>query len=444
MSNELNKVAIIGGGPTGIGVARELLEGGIDVDLYEAEGDFGGVWNAEAACGRTYDSLHLISPKFNTQVPDFPMPDDYPPYPNHRQMLDYIRSYAKAFGIYERAHFNAAVQSLTPEGDGWRLTTSAGHDAFYPLVVVCNGLQRVPRYPDPAYLGRFDGEVLHACDYKSADQLRGKRVLVVGGGNSGCDIAVDASRTAKRVLHSTRRGYYYQPKFVYGKPTPQWMMELGNKFASKEEMLAYIEEVFRMAGYDGTDYGLPKPDHPIDGAHPVMNSLLLYAIGHGDVAPKGDIAEFAGKTVRFQDGSTGEVDVVLYATGYRRDFPFLDSELLEWKGGIPDLFLHSTPRNLDNILFMGFINAAGGLGDGLKTQGAFTLKYAKALFGKTAGLERFLAAKKIDTPDLGQNHFIDSYRHQWEADLWKLLGHMRHYRDMLDEEVTSSEEVPAA
>lgn len=444
MSGGLNKVAIIGGGPTGIGVARELLEGGIDVDLFEAESDFGGVWNADAGCGRTYDSLHLISPKFNTQVPDFPMPDDYPPYPNHRQMLDYIRSYAKAFGIYERTHFNAAVETLTPEGNGWRLTTSAGHDAFYSLVVVCNGLQRVPRYPDPAYPGHFDGEVLHARDYKSADQLRGKRVLVVGGGNSGCDIAVDASRTAKRVLHSTRRGYYYQPKFVYGKPTPQWMMELGNKFASKEEMLAYIEEVFRMAGYDGTDYGLPQPDHPIDGAHPVMNSLLLYAIGHGDVAPKGDIAEFAGKTVRFQDGSTGEVDVVLYATGYGRDFPFLDSSLLEWKGGIPDLFLHSVPRNLDNILFMGFINAAGGLGDGLKTQGLFALNYAEALFGKTTGLERFLAAKKTDTPDLGQKYFIDSYRHQWEADLWKLLGHMRHYRDMLDEEVATPEEVSAA
>ncbi len=443
MSSLPQKVAIIGGGPTGIGVARELIAGGITVDLYEAESDFGGVWNGDAPCGRAYESLHLISPKFNTQVPDFPMPEDYPAYPNHRQMLAYIRSYAKAFGVYERAHFNAGVETLTPEGDGWRLKTSAGDNEVYPLVIVCNGLQRVPRYPEPPYPGKFDGEVMHVRDYKSAEQLKGKRVLVVGGGNSGCDIAVDAIRTAASVLHSTRRGYYYQPKFIDGKPTPQWMMELGNKFATKEETLAYIEEVFRLAGYDGADYGLPRPDYPLDGAHPVMNSLLLYHIGHGDITPKGDVAGFEGKTVRFQDGSTAEVDLLLYATGYSRDFPFLDRNLLEWKGDIPDLFLHSTPRNVDNILFMGFINAAGGLGDGLKTQGLFVLNYARALFGRTRGLERFLAAKKSDTPDLGQTYFIDSYRHQWEADLWKLLNHMRRYRDMLADNAPAHQEEPA-
>lgn len=443
MSNTQRTVAIIGGGPTGIGVARELIDGGVPVDIFEAESDFGGVWNAEAACGRAYKSLHLISPKFNTQVPDFPMPEEYPAYPNHRQMLAYIRSYAKAFGLYERAHFNSKVEDLRPEGKGWRIRTSAGHDAFYPLVIVCNGLQRVPRFPEPACPGHFAGKVMHANDYKSADQLEGRRILIVGGGNSGCDIAVDAIRTAETVLHSTRRGYYYQPKFIDGKPTPQWMMELGNKFDSKEETLAYIGEVFRLAGYDGADYGLPRPDYPLDAAHPVMNSLLLYHIGHGDITPKGGISRFDGNTVHFTDGSTESVDTILYATGYRRDFPFLDKETLEWKGDIPDLFLHSTPRNLDNILFMGFINAAGGLGDGLKTQGLFVLNYAKAYFGRTPGLKRFLAAKKTDTPDLGQNYFIDSYRHQWEADLWKLLSHMRRYRDMLVEEMPVKEEEPA-
>ena len=431
MGDMTARVAIIGGGPTGIGVARELIAGGIAFDLYEAEADFGGVWNGEAACGRTYRSLHLISPKFNTQLPDFPMPEDYPPYPDHRQMLAYIRACAREFGLYAHTRFNAAVETLVPEGDGWRLTSAAGHDAHYRLVVVCNGLQRVPRFPEPAYPGRFDGEVLHAHGYKSADQLRGKKILVVGGGNSGCDIAVDAIRTAESVHHSTRRGYYYQPKFIDGKPTPQWMMELGNRFASKAETLAYIEAVFRLAGYDGADYGLPRPDYPLDGAHPVMNSLLLYHIGHGDVVPKGDVSGFHGNSARFVDGSEAAFDLVLYATGYRRDFPFLDPGLLQWKGDIPDLFLHSTPRNHDNLLFMGFINAAGGLGDGLKTQGLFVLSYARALFGRTAGLERFLAAKRTDAPDLGQGYFIQSYRHQWEADLWKLLGHMRRYRDML-------------
>ena len=114
-------IAIIGGGPTGIGVARELAGAWLQVQIYEAESDFGGVWNSGAACGRTYDSLHLISPKFNTQVADFPMPEDYPPYPNHRLMLRYIRDHAKAHGVYGRTHFNAPVQKLEPISGGSEL-----------------------------------------------------------------------------------------------------------------------------------------------------------------------------------------------------------------------------------------------------------------------------------------------------------------------------------
>src|ERR1700710_1825425 len=115
MKSSFRKIAIIGGGPTGIGVARELRDGGIDFDIFEAEADFGGVWNRDAACGRAYDSLHLISPKFNTQVQDFPMPDDYPAYPGHRLMLQYLRSYAQAHGLYPKTRFNAPVERLAPE-----------------------------------------------------------------------------------------------------------------------------------------------------------------------------------------------------------------------------------------------------------------------------------------------------------------------------------------
>jgi hypothetical protein len=427
----MSQVAIIGGGPTGIGVARELVDAGIDVTIFEAEADFGGVWNSDAACGRTYASLHLISPKFNTQVQDYPMPEEYPVYPSHALMLRYIRDYARQFGLYDRAHFNAKVERLVPDGTAWRIVAADGYDARFPLVVICNGLQRVPALPNPPYPGQFEGQSLHSSDYKSPDQVRGRRVLVIGGGNSGCDLAVDAVHGAARVVHSMRRGYHFQPKFIDGKPTPQWMMELGARFGSKAETMAYIEEVFRFAGYDGAAYGLPRPDHALDAAHPVMNTLVLHHIGHGDIVPKPDVAAFEGNDIRFVDGSIETIDTIIYATGYQRNFPFLDPALLEWKSGIPDLFLHSVPRNHDALLFMGFINAAGGLGDGLKTQGLFVRDYARALFGRTEGLRRFLAAKRIDVPDLGQDQFIASHRHLWEADLWKLLAQMRAYRDML-------------
>jgi len=427
------KLCIIGGGPLGVGLGRELNEGGIDYDLYETESDFGGVWNGEGKSGRIYPSLHLISPKFNTQVPDFPMPDHYPVYPNHRLMLDYIRSYARAYGVYDRAVFNTSVTWLEPAGEGWDVELSTGERRHYSFVAVCNGAQRRPRYPDPAYPGTFAGEVLHSMEYKSPDQIRGKRVLVVGAGNSGCDIAVDAAHHGIEVHHSTRRGYHYYPKFVGGKPTPQWMLQLGNKFKSREETMAYIQQVFKLAGYDGVDYGLPKPDHPIDAAHPIMNSQILYHIGHGDIQPHDDVARFDGNAVRFKDGTTAEVDVVIYATGYDRDFPFIDPALLAWKSGIPDLFIHIAPRNLDNIFFLGFVNAAAGLGDGLRLSGQFVRSYIAARAGKTGGYRRFIQAKQEDDPDLGQSYYLDSHRHLWEVDFWKFIKCARQYRDMLDE-----------
>ena len=154
------KVAIIGGGPTGIGVARELVAGGVEVDLYEAESDFGGVWNADAACGRAYDSLHLISPKFNTQAPDFPMPEDYPPYPNHRLMLRYIRDFARASGLYERTRFEAlgsGPETLAQLAEGGIRFHSVLKNARRPLVIVGQGA-----------LARTDGAAVLALAAKIA------------------------------------------------------------------------------------------------------------------------------------------------------------------------------------------------------------------------------------------------------------------------------------
>ncbi len=257
-------------------------------------------------------------------------------------------------------------------------------------------------------------------------------MLVIGAGNSGCDIAVDASHHGAEVHHSTRRGYHYYPKFIGGKTTPQWLLQLGNKFASREETMAYVQQVFKIAGFDGADYGLRRPDHKLDAAHPIMNSQILYHIGHGDILPRDDVARFDGRVVHFRDGARAEVDVVIYATGYDRDFPFIDPALLSWKAGIPDLFIHIAPRNFDNIFFFGFVNAAAGLGDGLRLQGQFVRSYIAAYAGNTAGYRRFIAAKQNDEPDLGQDYFIGSHRHLWEVDFWKFLKIARYYRDMLD------------
>jgi hypothetical protein len=145
------------------------------------------------------------------------------------------------------------------------------------------------------------------------------------------------------------------------------------------------------------------------------------------------VARFEGPVVHFTDGSRAEVDLVLYATGYDRDFPFLDPALLPWKNGIPDLFIHIVPRALHTLFFFGFVNAAAGLGDGLRLQGQFVRSYIRAWEGRTAGWRRFLQAKLQDEPDLGQDRFVESHRHLWEVDFWKYIRCARAYREMLDE-----------
>lgn len=426
----MNKICIVGGGPSGVSLGKEFSESGIDYVLYEGESDFGGVWNEQGECGRVYESAHLISSKGITQLMDYPMPEEYPHYPSHKQVLTYWRSVAKEFGVYDKTQFNSKVTSVSRSGEGWMVTAN-DESTYFDFVFICNGLQRKARYPKQLDLSQFGGETLHSLDYKGRVQIEGKRVLVVGGGNSGCDIAVDCVHYCPEVYHSTRRGYYYQPKFMNGMPTPDWMLSLGNKFESKEESVAYIEQAFKFAGYDGTDYGLPKPDHPLDQAHPILNSQILYHTGHGSIAPKKDVVGFEGKTIRFEDGSEAEVDLIIFATGYDRDFAFIEEGLLEFKQGVPDFFLHAVPKNIDNLLFIGFINSATGFGSFIKSSAEFSKEYVTAYFNKKKGLKEFNDAKQSLVPDMGQKNFLDSYRHLWEVDLWKYLREMNYYTDML-------------
>lgn len=427
----MKKIGIIGGGPSGISLGKEFSEANIKYDLYESESDFGGVWNQKENCGRVYESAHLISSKGITQLMDFPMPENYPHYPNHQLVLKYWRSVADKFEVYQNTRFNSKVISLTQEGNGWRLKTENGDSEYYDIVFVCNGLQRKERFPKQVKLEKFTGEIIHSLEYKGAKQIENKKVLVVGGGNSGCDIAVDCVHYSKEVYHSTRRGYYYQPKFINGKPTPDWMLSLGNKFQSKEESIAYIEQVFKLAGYDGTDYGLPKPDYPIDQAHPILNSQILYHIGHGSITSKGDLQELNGNSAIFEDGSFEEIDTVIFATGYDRDFTFIEKDILDFKKGIPDLFLHVVPKKVDNLLFIGFINSATGFGSFIKSSAVFSKEYVQAYFENKQGLHEFNKIKSNVIPDLGQKDFLDSHRHLWEVDLWKYLKELNYYTDML-------------
>lgn len=355
-------VAVIGAGPHGLSALKALLQVGIPADGFERAGDLGGNWNFGGPTSRVYESTHLISSKPFTQFPDFPMPDDYPDYPSHRQVKAYFEAYAAHFGLRERISFDTSVEMVSAVGDRWDVTVrQQGREVTlrYDGVVVANGHNWSPKVP--AYPGEFGGEILHSAEYKSAAQVRGRRVLVVGAGNTGCDIAVEAAQNATATFHSTRRGYYYNPKFVFGKPSDQIADQLlAMRVPLPARRLAFAATLRTTMG-KFESFGLQKPDHAFFETHPIVNQQLVYYVGHGDITPKPDVDHFDAAGAVFTDGTRADVDVVVFATGYLAVFPFLaDPAALDAERSRPRLALQMASPNSRTLWLSGLIQPDSG------------------------------------------------------------------------------------
>ncbi len=362
-------VCVIGAGASGLTAIKNLKEYGFGVDCYERETGVGGAWNWRHDRSPVYASTHLISSKPLTQYPDFPMPDTWPDYPHHSQLLSYLERYADHFGLRSDIWFGTEVVRVEPaEGQRWDVTTrstggyGAERTSRYAAVVVANGHNWSPKLPAYDGLDEFRGQVIHASAYKDVTQLRGKRVLVVGGGNTGCDIAVEAGQQAVRCWHSTRRGYWYAPKYVFGRPADQ----VNDRVRALRLPLRLRQWLFHrtlnLTVGDLTRFGLPKPDHRIYETHPIANSQLIYYIGHGTITPVPDVARFGRNSVTLTDGAEIEPDLVVLATGYLPRFEFLVPEILGNDGsGRPALYLNAFPRRHPTLAVAGLLQSDSGL-----------------------------------------------------------------------------------
>jgi hypothetical protein len=360
-------VCVIGAGGSGLAAIKNLREQGFSVDCYERETSVGGAWNWRHDRSPVYASTHLISSRPLTEFPDFPMPDDWPDYPHHSQLLGYLERYAEHFGLGDSIWFGTEVVAVTGVGDGrWDVTTrSTGGGAEriqrYAAVVVANGHNWSPK-PLPVDTSAYRGQVIHSSAYKDPAQLRGRKVLVVGGGNTGCDIAVEAAQQAATVWHSTRRGYWYAPKYVFGRPADQVngkMLQLRLPLRLRQWL---YHRTLRLTVGDATRFGLPRPDHRPYESHPVVNSQLVYYVGHGRITPLPDVTRFEGSTVELADGRRVEPDLVITATGYLPRFEFLAPELLDIdEDGRPDLHLHAFARKHPTLAVIGLLQADAGL-----------------------------------------------------------------------------------
>jgi hypothetical protein len=356
------RVCVIGAGPSGITAAKNLLQVGLtNIVVYEKQDAVGGNWlfSPRLSHSSVYETTHIISSRRLSEYEDFPMPADYPDYPSHQQLLAYFQSYADHFGVTPLIRFNTEVVRAEKDPDEtWRITLADGTIERFDYLIVANGHHWDPRWP--SYPGEFAGEYLHSHQYKMAAPFRGQRVLVIGGGNSACDIAVETARVSAFTAISMRRGYYIVPKFVFGVPADV----MAARFNWLPRLL--YKQILRIALWlnvgDYAAYGLQRPKHGILSAHLTMNSELLYYLRHGKVHPRPDIACFDGHDVHFVDGRVEPYDVVIAATGFHISFPFFDREFIDFSAGKPvPLHLLTIHPDHPSLFFCGLVQPLGSI-----------------------------------------------------------------------------------
>ena len=420
----MEPVCIVGAGPAGLAAAAALKGKQIPFQIVDAGPAIGGIWDIDRPETPMYRSAHFISSRSLSGFPGHPMPEDFPDYPRHDLVLRYIRSYAERHGLSDDALMRTRVAKAVPvaraggDPERWRVSlvrNGTGEETReFGGLVLATGANWHPNVPELP--GTFEGEVRHSFHYTSPEELRGRRVLVVGAGNSGVDIACDAARTADRAFLSLRRGYRFVPKYVFGTPAdvfahggpplPAWL---------ERRLFSFLLD--RVLVGDLRRYGLPRPDHHVLASHPIMNTQVLHHLGHGDLHARPDVEHLDGDGVRFEDGTRERVDLVILATGYRRIFPFL--ELPDGSAGdreIPpeDLYLNLLHRSHPTLFVMGLFETDGAAYGLFGAQAAVVADAVAAVHGGEGPASRLAERVASARPDLtGGRRFVDSPRHRY-------------------------------
>ncbi|MFN2465631.1 MAG: flavin-containing monooxygenase [Candidatus Dormibacteria bacterium] len=422
----LPTVCIIGAGSSGIAAAKAMHQRGIPFDCFEKGDRVGGNWVFGNVNGMSsaYRSLHINTSRERMEYSDFPMPKHYPDFPHHTHIAEYFDAYVDHFGFRDRITFNTAVAGAErrPEG-GWRITLQGGDAREYDALLVANGHHWDPRWPEPPFPGEFDGQQMHSHHYIDNNPFRGKKVVVVGMGNSAMDIAVETSHVADRVFLSARRGAWIIPKYIFGKPLDQLGNDPRVPFAVRQRI---YERILRLSVGRMENYGLPAPDHRPGEAHPTISSDILIRVGSGDVTPKPNLQELRGDRVLFADGTEEAVDVIVYCTGYRVTFPFFDPGFISAPDNDLPLFRRVFKPDVNDVFFIGLLQPLGAIMPLAEAQSVWVGDYLTGRY-ELPPREELLADVERDRARMFKR-YVASKRHTMQVDFEDYLYHLQKER----------------
>lgn len=415
---------VIGAGISGLTTGKALSDWGLPYTCFEASDDIGGNWYFGNPNGRSsaYRSLHIDTYRDSVSFRDMPMGEEYPDYPHHERIRSYINDYADAFSLRDQIRFQTPVKHAERKSKGgWSITLEDGSDQEFDFLVVGNGHHWDPRFPD--FPGSFDGETLHSHHYLSPTEpldLTGKRVLVVGIGNSAVDIVSELSRkgVADKVFISTRSGAWVMPKYLFGQPLGKLVKTNPRLPVKLQRFLA--RPLPYLASGRMEDFGLPRPNHEFLEAHPTVSSELLLRLGSGDAVAKPNVEELQGDSVRFEDGTVEQVDAIVYATGYKITFPFFDPEFISAPENRFPLYKRIFWPGIDDLAFVGFAQTVPTLFPFVELQSKLVARYAGGDYALPSKGEMEQTIQSDHLRHYGQ--VTDRPRHTMQID-WYIYEH---------------------
>jgi putative flavoprotein involved in K+ transport len=314
------EVLVVGAGPAGLASAWYLERAGIPYVVVDRADKVAATW------AHLYPSLRLNTASFVTYLPGRRMPVGTPIYATGRQLYDYLVDYAKAgkFNI----QLGVEVHRIRAQGDCWLAETSAG-DGEYPCVIAATGRYSKPFIPDLPGRDVFRGRILHAQAYRSANDFAGQRVLAVGAGPSGVDIALELVADAARPVYlSVRSDIVVARRYPYGLPDTTWHL-IARTLLPRARRKPFLDKVLYQGFHDAHKTGLtfaPDRTHRRGTSTPVRGRAVLDAIQSGDIQVVPGVVRFHENAVELADGSHLTIDAVILSTGYRPALDYLDIE----------------------------------------------------------------------------------------------------------------------